>query len=554
MLANQDELNKPIQNNMIINIIGSNYLHESIVSNCLDINEGEYSGRVRIMSLLNTESLIVKTKNINGREEQGYGLLNMDWVKKTISSRPATIILVYDLRNKPESISWKDFENSIYSDINKIKKMDNYPFVNILTLIFSPPSFNFDNVNEDKDRVYAIKKILEPKNLHYIPGSDALKSIAKKLSSHIIKITVNYYRQIKKNLKIKKNNSNEIREKMIKYNIKLGIISCIKNKKRSSKYFEEAYNILSGLTLDLKNYYYSNNVRTSYLEVKQVADWLFFRIFYLKCNESNNFGWIVNIFNLHMQNFSKIEFLLQNNTNTELIQKFDKFFVIEYNWRIQRYSFIAKFLEDNCKLDFYYKSHLNFPGYYYMLSSFNCSRLINLINLLNFDSLMQGSKTDQIKIKESKYFGKVPRFLVEIDPLTEKEIEFNEDFYLKMYMVNNFISLNNLENKLIDDLNNAQKLYLSYLNKNNDNSSMLIYFHTLQILNNIHKEKETFKQIYKSIITSPHLNKFPLLFLKYLEEYNQILINESLQENNTLILFNLNAISSIRELNSEEQE
>ncbi len=92
------------------------------------------------------------------------------------------VILVYDIRNKPDSVSRKEFENNIFSDINKAKSMDNHSFINIIVIIYTnTSSFNFDNVNDEKDRNYSIKKIIELKNLFYINRVEGLKSIEKKV-------------------------------------------------------------------------------------------------------------------------------------------------------------------------------------------------------------------------------------------------------------------------------------------------------------------------------------------------------------------------------------
>lgn len=361
MFGNQNEINKQITSHMMINLVGSNYLHESIVSNCLELIDGDYSGRIRVISLLNTDQLLYKN---NKQLKDSFGLLNMTWIKKTTTQRPATVVLVYDTRNKPEGISWKDFENSIFIDINKAKKMDNYQFVNLVVVIFcNTSSFTFDNVSEDGQRSYNIKKMVDPKNIFYIAGTDGLKNISKKLSSHLIKITLNYYRTLKKNLKIKKNNSNELREKLIKYNTKLGVISQIKNKKRSWKYFEEAYNQLS--TLEPKSYFFgTQNVKLNYYEIKAVADWLFFKIFYSKIatGDINNNQSILTTFNFHINTFSKMDYYAGSENF-----KCDRMIIIELFWRYSRYEFIAKFLEENEKIDFYVKHFTNFPGYNYLV-------------------------------------------------------------------------------------------------------------------------------------------------------------------------------------------
>jgi hypothetical protein len=68
--------------------------------------------------------------------------------------------MVYDVRNKLENFSWKEVENSYFSEISKVKTMDNYQYMNIIVLIYcNNNNFSFDTVNEDKERSYNIKKI-----------------------------------------------------------------------------------------------------------------------------------------------------------------------------------------------------------------------------------------------------------------------------------------------------------------------------------------------------------------------------------------------------------
>lgn len=561
MFGSQDELLKEISNYMVINLIGANYLHESIVSTCLDIIDGDYAGKLRVVSLLNTDQLIYKN---NDKKEIDFGLINMEWMKKTQLLRPATIILVYDIRNKPESVAWKDYENSIYIDTSKAKKMDNYSFFNIIVLIYTnSPGFSFDNHNEDKERNYNIKKIIDPKNLYYISGADGLKNISKKFSTHVVKLTVNYYRNLKKNLKIKKNNAGEIREKLIKYNIKLGIVAQIKNRRRNWKYFEEAYSYLS--TLDVRNYYYgSGNVKLNYFEVKAVADWLFFKILYLKSHDLNtHLPGLVNNFNFYIQTYFKPD-LFKDEDDTSNSKNTNKLFLVEIYWKVMRYEFFAKFLEDNAKNETFNKNIFNFPGYYYLLSSFNLARMIKFIkdyggveNFINFD---KNIKSDTIKIRESKFYGKAPKFYIQVDPLTEKDLDFDGGIYMKLFCNNFGVDIDNLNNRLNENLNRAQKLYSQFYLHSKENSlgcsTMTIFLNILSLISNDNYSKnyEKMKYLYKTFISSAGLSKFPKLHCKYLEEYNNILINDGARENFTQMLNNLISIAGVRKLNQQEEE
>jgi hypothetical protein len=137
--------------------------------------------------------------------------------------------MVYDVRNKPDNISWKDIESSTYADISKTKSMDNYQFLNLIVLVYcSNNNFSFDNVIEEKERNYNIKKIIDPKNLFFINGLEGLKAVSKKINKLVFSLSRNYYKNLKILMKKKRSNYYDDKEKQIKYNIKLGILSQIK--------------------------------------------------------------------------------------------------------------------------------------------------------------------------------------------------------------------------------------------------------------------------------------------------------------------------------------
>ena len=115
--------------------------------------------------------------------------------------------------------------------------MDNYQYMNIIVLIYcNNNNFSFDTVNEDKERSYNIKKIVDPKNLFFINGIEGLKSSSKKYLYYIIfRITKliniqskSFYKNLKVLMKKKRTSFYDDKEKLIKYNVKLGILSQIK--------------------------------------------------------------------------------------------------------------------------------------------------------------------------------------------------------------------------------------------------------------------------------------------------------------------------------------
>ena len=128
-------------------------------------------------------------------------------------------------------------------------------------------------------------------------------------------------------------------------------------------------------------------------------------------------------------------------------------------------------------------------------------------------------------------------------------------------MNTNNINLDFLYNKLNESLSKAQKLYTNYLLiKPKDNSvgstTMTIFFNTLSVLYNdtYTKNYEKLKYLYKSFVTSPGLNKFPLVYIKYLHEFNNILIHDESGDNTATIFNNLILISNVRTLDIEEEK
>lgn len=546
MFGNEQELTKAIPRNLIIDLVGSNHLHEMIISNCFDVNEGEYAGRIKIISLNSIDLLPLRNKD-NFEKEATLGLLNMNWIKKMTETRPSTIILIYDLKNKAEGITWKDYELNIYSDIIKIRKTDNFPYLNIVLFIFSNiNSFTFDNVSEDKEREYSIKRLLENKNLYYIYGNDYLKTNAKKLANNIIKLSINYYRSLKKDLKIKKNNAGDNKQKQVKYSIKLGVISLIKNKRKTWKYLDEAYNILFEM---VNKFDYTNtNIRNNYLEIKAVSDWLIYKISGLRLTENYDIQLIASNLYYHIINFSKLSLYSEN----------DPFIFIEYYWKMTRYLYLAKLLKDYNKNEITIKSIPFQYGFYYMMSAINIIRAIKILKKENknlIDKKGNESSINSIKLKQSKFFGKIPKSTIKVDPLTDKIVDFDDNVYFKQFLIlNNNLTPDTLKEQLFKDLDNVREFYSNSFLKEKDKNSMFIYFNTLIIESEGLLNLTQQKNVYKLILNSLNLKKFSQLYLKYVNAYNKLLVDLNNDEDNEAILFNISNIASLRSLTNSEEE
>jgi len=188
--------------------------------------------------------------------------------------------------------------------------------------------------------------------------------------------------------------------------------------------------------------------------------------------------------------------------------------------------------------------------------------------------------------KESKFYGRQYKIFEQIDPLTEKNIDFDKIIYLKNFITQNNINKNQLTKKLLENLLKAERLYKKFLisQKENSTTTMTLYFNILSMINlddykilNKHDEidylgnisdyspseeqkanLEKIRCIFKSFIGNSTLYKFKDIYIKFLNNYNELLkldqIFNNHKENCELILHNLFNLSAVRVLSEKEQE
>lgn len=199
--------------------------------------------------------------------------------------------------------------------------------------------------------------------------------------------------------------------------------------------------------------------------------------------------------------------------------------------------------------------------------------------------------------RESKFYGRQYKIYEQIDPLTEKAVEFDKIIYIKNFISSNNLNKASLSNRLIENLFKAEKSYKKLLlnsNNNNNNNSdnainsstmnvyfsffSLINFDDFGILNKQNSEvvdyllnAEVFspsaeqksnlqklKSIFKSFVFNSTLFKFKDLYMKFLNNYNEVLkldgIFNTHKDNSEEILMNLFNLSAVRVLTQKEQE
>ncbi len=170
--------------------------------------------------------------------------------------------------------------------------------------------------------------------------------------------------------------------------------------------------------------------------------------------------------------------------------------------------------------------------------------------------------------------------------MTEKSIEFDKLNYLKNFIIQNNINKSQLTKRLIDNLSKAERSFKKFFiyQRENCTSTMTLYFNILTMINlddfkilNKYDEieylgnysdysptdekklnLERIKYIFKSFIGNSTLYKFRDLFIKFSNNYIELLkldqIFNNHKDNCELILHNLINLSAVRVLSEKEQE
>jgi hypothetical protein len=336
-----------------------------------------------------------------------------------------------------------------------------------------------------------------------------------------------------------------------------------------------------------------------------VADWLFFKTFKLtkrntKSNQSNQRKTIkaqsvmtkisgsesehrIDRFFAHIKRFISNKYF---ETKKE-----DCFAFIEYYWLFQRYDKLGKYIKENIKELSTNKDKVLLLGIVHLEKIYNLIKMIKYYRkyLINKDMNIVKHKNKDIQInmvinKKSTYYGKVPTFIVKDakNPLFKEEMPFNEDAFIKKFIYDKKLTLDNmvkdLNNKHIPetldfyqkfnpkDLRNEKneiinKVYginlylnilinLSCIENNSDNTNI---FNMPTITKNI-------EQINGIIHQFEYMKKFPKLYINFLNKFNESLLYHMNTEKKfdnyqkTKLFINLSILAYLRKLNEKEEE
>lgn len=559
MFIDYDSINQPISRDLVFSFYGLKDSHYEIARLILDFKDTDYNERIKVNSLNKIEEL----PQPDDIQITNPGRFNLEWVKKTTDKRPSVLTLLYDAKNKPSNISWTEFENTICTDIYKARKSDCYQFMTIHVFILSPNSnFSLDSVTDERDKPYSVKKQIDTKII-YFTSIEVIKLTAKKLQNMYFKNSIQYYKQVKKNLKIKKTNLYlDDYDGHVKIDLKLAIVSLIKNRRSSSKYFEEAFYQFKQMKNNIKNINNTNyNNKEYYLESKTIASFIFRRLVLLK---HNNIDYLKQIFNSYIQDFIndgyyKKEVKHDINTNTKIVLE-DITYIAEHYWLAVELEFFGNLVKQ--KMDENGSSYYNitffgegFPGFYFLKAGYAYNRLINSLKLRSYTKYEPKFDIRKLNVKSSIYLGKQPSYILFIDPLNPKEIPFDEELHMRLFVEKYNLNIDDTFSKLCKVIGEAQGVYHDVLTKQTRNdkgsinfSSNLAFNHLLiKFISDNNLPRERLSGIYRHCLLSKDLDNFPSLKLKLLEDFNSIVEDPDTQISNLL------QIADLRKLTSREE-
>ena len=565
MFGNQKELSFLPKCNPILAVIDQEKESNTLLQN---LKLGIEQNKERPFNILSYSSLSelpkkeVKTKTKAPHEK---GIINTNWINTITTKRPAVILYVYYVNS---SVEPKLEEQKMYQEIEEIRKNDKYVKIVMIIISFGTYHFEIDSV----EKQYSIPKLLGKENVRQFNSFNfdlIFKSNdVKQFTRFLMTLARDYYRTLKKNINNLKQNE-VINEKKVKYEIKLAILSMLKTKKpnyTNTKHFEAAYQLLP--TINVNKYYFGdNNIKLNYCQIKAVADWLYYKIIMISegNQNKNKKSDRIDKFNNYFNTFSNTKYYEDSTQN----EKKNHFYFYEYYWRYLRLENFSSFL-DKCPTTLM-KSN-EFQGFYKMKQIYNVSRLIKQLEQyddLNLNNVtLEDSKElsiDQIQFANIQYYEKAPIYCYNINPLDVKTIGFNEDIYLKKFIIENSLSYQSLRMLVRDTLvpstlNCFDKigvgefkginLYLSILNLLNEEqteTNEMLFIDTKNIFYNLTNK----------------LIKFPKVYFHYVTQYTNALVRrmsnqtpgDGVQQNEKKVIFeNLIMLGNHRPLTESEEE
>lgn len=606
MFGSEEEYKIPLTNSMRVAIVSHNIQNIELATKIQEKVLIEYKKKLQFTHVDNINDLF-KFRELN-KEEIINGLIDKRWISNVINFVPSVIILNFQI----QSIESKESdEKIIYQFSEEIKKYTKNCAIFLIIICKdyqenqNQYNFNFD----DKLKPYYLKNYIS-KDYFYIFHDEQIWKYNgfADICNKILNSGRQFYRINKKSFKERRTQSKS-REEKIEYDIKLGIISVIKTQKENmneSKYLEEAYELLCDKNFDLSMYKYGTqpvNIINNLYELRAVGDWLFFKTNNLKITRRNSISFknnkakIVPISNRANSIYSKINIEEQIKKCERHISCFgnfkyyekgekDYFHFVEYFWRIQRYTSISDFIEENFSNIKFNKKKLIKYGNILFKEAYNIIKIIRFykkylnnpnFSISTFENNNKKYKISEIEEEQNNFFGKAPSYYIIDKENADNKVNlgFNDEIYIKKFLIEYEINLEdtitNFKNKYLKQLSS----YISKLKENNNNSKndiggLDIYLNTLKIIGlseslndeNIYDIVDIGEIYIKIIYGYEKIKKFPLVYKDYLKQYINYIqykikkSNDSSSQNDFKmeLFINLIKLGNLRKLNSDEEK
>ena len=606
MFGSEEEYKIPLTNSMRVAIVSHNIQNIELATKIQENILIGYKKKLQFTHVDNINDLF-KFRELN-KEETNNGLIDKRWISNVINFVPSVIILNFQI----QSIESKESdEKTRYQFSEEIKK---YTKNCVIFLIIICKDYQ-ENQNQyyfnfnDKLKPYYLKNFIS-KDCFYIFQDEQIWKYNEfgDICNKILSSGRAFYRVNKKSFKERRTQS-KTREEKIEFDIKLGIISVIKTQKENineSKYFEEAYELLCDKNFDLSKYKYGTNpvnIINNLYEIRAVGDWLFFKTNNLKITRRNSISFKNNrnktipVSNRANSIYSKINLEEQIKKCERHISCFgnykhykkgekDYFHFVEYFWRIQRYTSISDFIEENFSNIKFNKKKLIKYGNILFKEAFNIIRIIKFykkyLNNSNFDIstfVNNGKeyKISEIEEEQNNYFGKPPSYYIidKENSNSKVNLYFNDEIYIKKFLIEYEINLEdtitNFKNKYLKQISSfLSKLKEINKNSKNDMGGLDIYLNILKIVGlceNINDENiydiVDVGEIYPKIIYgNAKIKKFPLIYMDYVKQYlnyiqYKIKKNTDSSSQNAYkmeLYINLTTLGNMRKLTSDEEK
>ena len=496
MFGSEEEYKIPLTNSMRVAIVSHNIQNIELATKIQEKVLIGYKKKLQFTHVDNINDLF-KFRELN-KEETINGLIDKRWISNVINFVPSVIILNFQIK----SIESKESdEKTIYQFSEEIKKYTKNCAIFLIIICKdyqenqNQYNFNFD----DKLKPYYLKNYIS-KDCFYIFQDEQIWKYNgfADICNKILNSGRQFYRINKQSFKERRTQSKS-REEKIEYDIKLGIISIIKTQKdniNESKYLEEAYELLCDKNFDLSMYKYGTqpvNIINNLYELRAVGDWLFFKTNNLKITQRNSISFKNNKANVPVNNransiYSKINIEEQIKKCERHISCFgnykyyekgekDYFHFVEYFWRIQRYTSITDFIEENFSNIKFSKKKLIKYGNILFKEAYNIIRIIKFykkylndpnFNISTFENNEKKYKISEIEEEQNNFFGKPPSYYIIDKENSDNKIKlgFNDEIYIKKFLLEYEINLEdtitNFKNKYLQQLSS----FISKLKEN----------------------------------------------------------------------------------------